>query len=268
MFDLHTHHDRCGHAAGSLEDYIQEAIRKGLPILGISDHSPYFFSWENHPYPQLAMAAAEFDVYIEEAVRLKRAYEQQIELLIGVESDIFSDQIDLYGRKYAQYPIDYVIGSIHFLSSAAIMDALDFNTASEEQQQIAVKRYVEVMMLGIESHWVQIVGHLDGFKRGYPGFRNLLSPYIDGILKRMADRGVAMEVNTNGMQHACQEWYPSNDVIERALFHGVHITFGSDAHHPERIASDWKRVREALLAIGYKRMVVYKERKPHFLHLK
>ncbi|EFM11112.1 histidinol phosphate phosphatase HisJ family [Paenibacillus curdlanolyticus YK9] len=267
MFDLHTHHARCGHAAGTLEDYVQEAIRKGLPVLGISDHSPYFFSREDHPYPQLAMAITEFDAYIEEAVRLKRAYEERIELLIGVESDIFSDQIDLYGRKYVQYPIDYVIGSIHFLSSAAIMESLDFNTAAEEQQQFAVQRYVEAMVLGIESQWVQIVGHLDGFKRGYSGFRNLLSPYIDGILKRMADRGVAMEINTNGMQHACREWYPSNDVIERALFHGVQITFGSDAHHPDRIASDWEQVRETLLAMGCKRMVIYKQRKPHFVDL-
>lgn len=267
MIDLHTHHNRCGHASGTLEEYIQEAIRRGLPILGVSDHSPHFFSQENHPYKQLSMAITEFDAYIEEAVRLKRIYRQQIELLIGVESDIFQEHIELYGRIFARFPIDYVIGSIHFLTTSGIMKSLDFSSASEEQQQHIVRRYVEVMMNGIESQWVQVIGHIDGFKRGYPPFVKLLSPYIDSILERMADRGIAMEVNTSGLQHACREWYPSADVIERARFHGVQVTFGSDAHQPERVANGWERVREFLLATGYKKVVIYKRRKPCFLDL-
>jgi histidinol-phosphatase (PHP family) len=28
VFDLHTHHHRCGHALGEIEDYIQAAIEK------------------------------------------------------------------------------------------------------------------------------------------------------------------------------------------------------------------------------------------------
>lgn len=267
MFDLHTHHDRCGHASGALEDYVREAIRRGMQILGVSDHSPYFFSQEDHPYKQLAMAVTEFDAYIAEAVRLKQAYRQQIELLIGVESDIFRDYLGLYGQTYARYPIDYVIGSVHFLSSSDILRSLDFQAASEERQQLEARRYAEVMMLGIESGWIQVIGHIDGFKRGYPCFRKLLLPYIDRILERMARRGIAMEINTNGLQHACREWYPSVDVIERASFYGVHVTFGSDAHHPDRLGFDWERVRETLLAIGYKQMVVFRRRKPCFLDL-
>ncbi|SHF28944.1 PHP domain-containing protein [Seinonella peptonophila] len=38
-FDLHTHHNRCGHAYGKIEEYIEAAIRKGLQMIGISDHS-------------------------------------------------------------------------------------------------------------------------------------------------------------------------------------------------------------------------------------
>ena len=46
-FDLHTHHERCGHAIGTIEDYVKQAIQYGLQYIGISDHSPYFHSEED-----------------------------------------------------------------------------------------------------------------------------------------------------------------------------------------------------------------------------
>ena len=41
-FDMHTHHSRCGHAVGSIKDYVEEAINLGLQIIGVSDHSPFW----------------------------------------------------------------------------------------------------------------------------------------------------------------------------------------------------------------------------------
>lgn len=43
-FDLHTHHFRCGHADGTIRDYIEAGISAGLGVIGISDHTPYFGS--------------------------------------------------------------------------------------------------------------------------------------------------------------------------------------------------------------------------------
>lgn len=33
-FDLHTHHQRCGHARGNIRDYIEAANRNGLGMIG------------------------------------------------------------------------------------------------------------------------------------------------------------------------------------------------------------------------------------------
>lgn len=41
--NYHTHTWRCGHAEGSEQDYIQQAIKAGLKTLGFSDHTPYDF---------------------------------------------------------------------------------------------------------------------------------------------------------------------------------------------------------------------------------
>lgn len=49
-FDLHTHHERCGHADGTIEDYITAALDAGLQAIGISDHSPYFGHKDDRPF--------------------------------------------------------------------------------------------------------------------------------------------------------------------------------------------------------------------------
>ena len=112
-FDLHTHHYRCGHAEGTIEDYIRAAIDKDLKVIGISDHSPYFASEHDHPEPEIAMAKSEFPRYVEEVLRLKAKYEGKIDVLLGVESDFFPEHIEIYRKEYSRYPFDYIIGSVH-----------------------------------------------------------------------------------------------------------------------------------------------------------
>jgi histidinol-phosphatase (PHP family) len=112
-FDLHTHHDRCGHASGKINDYIVSAIQAGMQVIGISDHSPYFAHELDQPQPKIAMARSDFPHYVAEVLRLKEQYKDRIEVLLGVESDFYIDQIELYRKSYEPYPFDYIIGSVH-----------------------------------------------------------------------------------------------------------------------------------------------------------
>ena len=42
--NYHTHTHRCNHAIGREEDYVKEALKAGLKILGWADHTPYLFT--------------------------------------------------------------------------------------------------------------------------------------------------------------------------------------------------------------------------------
>ena len=42
--NYHTHTHRCNHAIGREEDYVREALKAGLEILGWADHTPYTFT--------------------------------------------------------------------------------------------------------------------------------------------------------------------------------------------------------------------------------
>ncbi|BAM46507.1 histidinol-phosphatase [Amphibacillus xylanus] len=262
-FDLHNHHYRCGHAEGNIEDYIKSAIDRGLSYIGIADHSPYFYSEEDRLHPGVAMAKSEFPNYVNEVLELKKKYEGKIHVLLGVESDYFPEHEELYRNVYNQYPFDYVIGSVHHVNGKNIFERGRWDGLNEQERIAEKERYYQLIQKSAKSGLFQVLGHIDAMKGFYPEFTRIETPIIENTLKVIAEAGVAIEVNTSGKTKDCGGWYPSHEILERAFHYGVDITFGSDAHVPERIGDEFELVQQTLKAIGYNEMVYYveKERK-------
>ena len=59
LIDYHTHHERCGHAVGTLEQYVLRGIELGLSHIGLSDHMPLLHVDPAEYYPEMAMPLAE-----------------------------------------------------------------------------------------------------------------------------------------------------------------------------------------------------------------
>lgn len=261
-FDLHTHHYRCGHADGTIEDYIKAGIDAGLQVIGISDHSPYFGHEEEQPFPKIAMARSELNHYIEEVLRLKAKYEGKIDVLLGMESDYFPELFQAYRNAYANLPFDYLIGSVHQISGVSIFNRNRWKHLNEEQQIEEKRLYYKTIADSARTGVFQILGHIDAMKGYYPAFSDLpAQDTVDETLRVIADCGVAIEINTSGKTKDVGGWYPSQAILERALHYGVEVTFGSDAHVPSRVGDDWELVRAKLMEIGFKHWVYYKNKK-------
>lgn len=266
-FDLHTHHRRCGHARGEIRDYIEAAITAGLQVVGISDHSPYFGEAVDQAHPLIAMANSEFPRYIAEVLRLKEEYSGRIEVLLGVESDFFPDHLETYRKIYAQYPFDYIIGSVHQSGGVSIFNKKRFKNSSEEDKLRQKEVYYDLISQSARSGLFQILGHIDAMKGFYPAFSEIKTEAVDATLQVIAANGIAIEINTSGKTKDVGGWYPSDAILERALFYGVDVTFGSDAHDPERIGDDWELVVARLKEIGYTRWVYFRNKEKLYLPL-
>ncbi len=72
--DYHTHNSRCGHAQGTIEEYVKTAVSRGLTDIGVSDHSPVYWLDGNDPMPVQAMAKDELPIYVDEVLSLKERY--------------------------------------------------------------------------------------------------------------------------------------------------------------------------------------------------
>ncbi|WP_411333579.1 histidinol-phosphatase [Metabacillus indicus] len=260
-FDYHTHHKRCGHAEGSIRDYIQSAITKGFNMIGISDHSPYFYSEEDHLFPHISMANSHFPAYVEEILELKNEFKGQIEVLLGVESDFFPEHIELYKRQYEKYPFDYIIGSVHHVDGRNIFEKNRWEGLSIKEKIQTKNNYYELIQQSARSGVFQILGHIDAMKGYYPEFSLIQTNAIDQTLSILSQFEIAIEVNTSGKNKYCGGWYPADEILERALFHGVKVTFGSDAHSADRVGDEFDEVQKRLKEIGYKEWAIFKKRK-------
>mgnify|MGYP001275685584 CR=1 FL=1 len=262
-FDLHTHHDRCGHADGVIEDYIRSAIEAGLTVIGISDHSPYFAHAEERPFPGIAMARGEFPNYVAQVLELKERYKDKIDVLLGVESDYFPEHIERYRAEYAKYPFDYIIGSVHQTRGISIFNRKRWKGLEDAVQTVEKRHYYELIRDSANSGVFQVLGHIDAMKGYYPAFSDIrgAEAEIDEALKAVAANDIALEINTSGKTKDVGGWYPSDEILERALFFNADVTFGSDAHLPSRVGDEWEEVQARLKEIGFARWVYFKEKR-------
>lgn len=259
-FDLHTHHFRCGHADGTIRDYIEAGIAAGLDVIGISDHTPYFGSPSEQAFPRIAMAKSELGRYVEEVLSLQQEYAGRIDVLLGIESDYFPQHAELYRKTLAAYPFDYIIGSVHSVDDVSIFNKSRWKGLGPKQKHAAKAEYYRLIAESARSGMFHILGHIDAMKGNYPQFCEIAAPAeIDETLRIISECGTAIEINTSGGTKLCGGWYPSDDILERALHFGVEVTFGSDAHLPSRVADQRNNVAARLKEIGFTRWVYYKQ---------
>lgn len=260
-FDFHTHHDRCGHAEGKIREYVEAAINNGLEMIGISDHSPYFNSKEDKPYPNISMGKSEFHDYVQEVLLLKEEYKETIEVLLGVESDFFPDQMRSYQEQYKQYPFDYIIGSVHYVNGINIFKKDRWEGLTNKEKTETKESYYHIIQQSAKSGLFQILGHIDAMKGFYPEFPSIQTDVIESTLKIISNHNLAIEINTSGKTKDCGCWYPADDILERALYYGVDVTFGSDAHIPERVGDEFNLVQQRLKEIGYEKWCFFRQQR-------
>lgn len=259
-FDLHTHHERCGHAAGSIKDYIEAAIKRGLQAIGISDHSPYFSSEEDQPFPHISMAKSQFPQYVKEVLKLKEQYRGQIDVLLGVESDFFPENAQIYRSCYEPYPFDYIIGSVHQVEGVSIFKKGLWDQLTDQEKITKKETYYSLIERSAKSGMFQILGHIDAMKGFYPAFSSIQTSAVERTLQAIREYDIAIEINTSAKTKDAQGWYPSDDILEMARHYGVKVTFGSDAHDPVRVGDEFEEVQSHLKKMGFQEWVYFKNK--------
>ena len=111
MNNFHTHTKRCNHAEGIEEDYVLAAIKAGYKRLGFTGHMPLppkDKEWTHR------MTPFETDEYVEEVLRLKDVYADQIEIFLSFEFEYFIDRTEWVDHLIDKYPLDFTIAGNHF----------------------------------------------------------------------------------------------------------------------------------------------------------
>lgn len=243
--DYHTHTARCGHARGTPAEYVAAAQAVGLLAIGCADHLPLLPEHD----PELSMEACELDGYVAEVQGLKERYPGFV--LLGIEADYRRATVDEVRALLESRPFDYVIGSVHHLGDWGFDDPRTVERYDGVDIDAMWAEYFELVGAAAETGLFTILGHLDLVKKFGHRATRPLEAELDRLLGRIAEAGIAVEINTAGLHKPVGEAYPSPEILRRLREADIPITFGSDAHRPEEVGRDFARAAALARGAGY-----------------
>ncbi len=258
LIDTHIHTKRCHHAEGDLEDYIIEAIKKGIKIIGFSEHAPLHFDLDKR------LTQEESIKYLKDINRLKMKYKNKIKILAGFEIDYiegYETQIkDFIDKTNA----DFYLGSIHFISlNEKIFTIWDYKEI--QHNKILQHEYFRLMIKAIKTKLFNSISHPDLIFRA--GFNEIsFRKNFEQIFKELVKNNVCYEINCSGMFKT--KYNPQTDTMDvggffnkKNLFKAskldVQFTIGSDAHKIEDCGKGIKELTE-LVKLNKLKVVFFK----------
>ncbi len=255
LIDYHLHTPRCGHAVGSLEEYVQAGMRLGLTEMGFADHLPLPHLTDE----TLCMTAEQLPGYVAEVLELGRRY-PEAGLKLGIEADFIPTHLDRIATFISAHPFDYVLGSVHFIDGWGFDDPRYLDGYRDRDLYELWQRYFELLGDAAECGIFDILAHPDLIKKfGMKPIRGLEEVYASCV-QRVAASGVAIEVSTAGLRKPVGEIYPAPEFLRLCCEAGVAVTLGSDAHSPEEVGYAYEMLPDYLGACGCRGIAVYRER--------
>ena len=238
--NLHTHTFRNHHATGSECDYVERAIACGIQTLGFSEHAPYRFlngytSWW-HLQPD------EMDAYVSAVLAVKEEYKNEIQILLGIETEYYPSLFEDLLSRLRAYPIDYMILGQHALGDEEGMPGTYEESDSEEMLAAYVDTCITALDFGIFTY----LAHPDFFS--YTGPDEIYEREMSRLCRYCADHCIPLEINMKGVSG--NRRYPNEKFFRLAKQYSCRFVAGLDAHSPEEIVlpESYERYRDLIIS--------------------
>ncbi|HLX63380.1 MAG TPA: histidinol-phosphatase [Planctomycetota bacterium] len=241
LFDSHMHTPLCKHAAGDPENYAEVAERRGLRGVIFTCHNPVP-NWGAN----VRMDEREFETYVAIVEHARKKMAGRVEVLLGLESD-YAPGMEAYLEKlHARVPLNFVLGSVH-------PQLAEYRARYFAGDAVAFQRtYFTHLAEAAESGLFDCLSHPDLVKNMFPTTWDLAAmlDHIRSILDRIAKTGIAMELNTSGLQKAVEEMNPGPEILREMCLRNIPVVLGSDSHIPRRVGEDFGLACDLLTQAG------------------
>lgn len=271
--DFHVHESHSSDAPeATVERYCREAERRGIDEICFTTH---FITWG--PDIKHGISFEDIPEYLEE---IQEAQETtSVKLRTGLEVDYFPSEERRLDRLLGEYPLDMVLGSLHYVKGIDIGSRRQspkfFRGKSVES---ALDTYYEELRKAVESGLFDVVAHPDYFRKYLvvnPTTQEFKPITWDQYGRKVLDaidslksHDVGVEVNASGIRHGIEDVYPIQGFMETAGANGVEkVTVGSDCHRTEDLGLNTSTCLELLERVGYRHVHTFEGRKSRKLSL-
>jgi histidinol-phosphatase (PHP family) len=247
------HTPLCKHAIGEPEEYAETGLAQGLKGIIFTCHSPMPRGF----WPSVRMGMEEFDEYVRLVQRASEEFRGRLDVKLGMESDYFPGFEDWIAELHQKADFHYCLGSVHWQGK-------DYQARFETGDVMAFRRtYFKLLADSAETGLFDCLAHPDLIKNYWPQHWNFaeMQETIADALDRIAKTGVAMELNTSGLNKSLPEMNPGDEMLKMMRERGIPVVVGSDSHTPRRVAENFHAALVALLEAGYENVSVFEHRK-------
>lgn len=241
LANYHTHTKRCLHAVGSDREYIENAIKAGMKVLGFSDHCPWIYP--DGYVSGIRMSPNNVDDYFSSLTALKKEYAKDITIYIGFESEYIPELIDEQDKFLANYPVDYMILGQHSIAP----ENISVYTGSFTRNEGILRKYVDLIIEGMESGRYKYVAHPDLCNFIFD--MEIYKKHYTRLCEYLKSKNIPIEINMLGL--ATERHYPSAEFMEIAQAVGNSAIIGCDAHFPDMLSDDYSMNQCRKLAENY-----------------
>jgi len=251
IVDMHNHTTLCNHAQGSIDDFVQTAIKNRIDVFGFSDHAPMNF---DEKYRMRFDQMAHYEAKVLEA---KKRYQDKIKILLAYEVDFLEGLIDF---RVLEANVDYLIGSVHFINHWGFDNPKFIGGYKDRNIDEIWEAYFEAIKQMAQSRLFDIVGHIDLIKIFNFLPKKEIKLIAQEAIKEIKKADMVVEFNSAGYRKPIRELYPSTEIIELLAEYDIPITFSSDAHQIDQI--NYKKNEAMALAkcYGYKKCAIFENR--------
>ncbi len=255
LYETHSHTPLCKHAVGMPEDYAQAAAARGLRGLTVTCHNPMPDGFS----AGVRMGIDEFDQYVEMVAAARELWAGRVDVRLGLEADYFQGYEPWLEQQLKSADFHYVLGSVH-------PQLMEFRRRYWNDDPLEVQRtYFNLLADAAETGLFDSLAHPDLVKNvtseAWEPAR--IMDAICGALDRIAASGIAMELNTSGVNKLIAQMNPFPEMLVEMHARGIPVVIGSDAHEPARVADGWETAIDLLAASGYTDVSYFIDRRRH-----
>jgi putative hydrolase len=203
--DLHLHTIASGHAYSTINEYIVQAKKNHMKIIGFTEHGP-------------GLRKEISEVYFRCLDRIPRLV-NGVTVFRGVEADIDNEgNLDITDATIGK--LDYVIAGLHI------------GTAFKD---MGIKQNTKTVIKAFKSGKINIISH--------PFVTSYYQTDILAVAEAACENNVLLEVNVNYLREKQLEKHPENltgleKMIKIVKKHKQKVIVGSDAHNIWELGDD------------------------------
>jgi HisJ family histidinol phosphate phosphatase len=251
FYDSHMHTPLCKHAWGEPEEYAQQAVKAGLKGIIFTCHCPMPDGF----WPSVRMSESEFDTYVAIVQRAANAYKGKLDIRLGIESEYFPGCEEYIAKLHQRADFHYTLGAVHWQAKEYLNK---YETGTIENFR---RTYFDHLAKSAESGLYDCLAHPDLVKNYHPDSWcfAIVKNTVSTVLDRIAATGVAMELNTSGLNKSYSEMNPGLEMLRMMADRKIPVVIGSDSHRPVRVGEHFVTALNHLTEAGY-------EKVSHFLN--